>query len=77
MMLDAAEEITKLRAERDAAVRDMRGRAAQRCDEIAQDCMAGSLIDPSVRITKKVARYVAEQIRALPLSVIATERGSK
>jgi hypothetical protein len=60
----------------ETAARDMRERCAQRCEEIAQECMAGSLIDPSVHIAKKVAMYVAEQIRDLPTSVIATERAA-
>jgi hypothetical protein len=67
MMLDAADEIAKLRAERDAAAREMQ----ERCAKVAEH--HADLWRPSL---SWLPRVIALAIRLLPdvLSVVATDR---
>jgi len=68
--IEQRDEVAKLRAERDAAARDMR----ERCAKVALNSYNLMFPKPRNRITAENAGHaVAKAIRALPSTVIATD----
>jgi hypothetical protein len=72
----ARDALRQLRAERDAAARDMRERCAKVAEDYDGDGMEGRGYDAQLGDASLTCRDIAEQIRALPCALIATSRAT-